>query len=363
LRLVSVVGARPQFVKAAVVSRALRAAGIEERLVHTGQHYDSLMSDVFFSEFDLPVPYRNLGVGSCSHAVQTGEMMIRLEPVVYDCEPDGVVVYGDTNSTLAAALVAAKLCVPVIHVEAGLRSFDRSMPEEVNRVLADRVSDLLLAPTSDAARQLRSEGVTAPVEVVGDVMVDLALETLRRLPAKPAILGRFKLRSKAFALATIHRASNTDDTVVFARLIAGLRSTQMTIVFPVHPRTLALCKTLNVGSGDNIITCEPLGYADMLALQTHARVVLTDSGGVQKEAVTVGTPVVTMRDRTEWTQTLDEGWNVLAGNDPREIADAAQRMPPKRRIYPYGQGDSARLIVEAIRTHVPRTKRMASCAS
>ncbi len=359
----SVVGARPQFVKAAVVSRALRGAGIEERLVHTGQHYDSLMSDVFFSEFDLPVPYRNLGVGSSSHAVQTGEMMIRLEPVVYDSEPDGVIVYGDTNSTLAAALVAAKLCIPVIHVEAGLRSFDRSMPEEINRLLADRVSDLLLAPTSDAATQLRSEGVTAPVEVVGDVMVDLALETVRRLPAQPAILGRFKLRSKSFALATIHRASNTDDAVVFARLIAGLRSTPMTIVFPVHPRTLALCKTLNVGSGDNIITCEPLGYADMLALQTHARVVLTDSGGVQKEAVTVGTPVVTMRDRTEWTQTLDEGWNVVAGNDPREIARAAQRVPPQQRIYPYGQGDSARLIVDAIRTHIPQAKRMTSCAS
>ena len=341
----------------------MAGAGIEERLVHTGQHYDSLMSEVFFAEFGLPVPYRNLGVGSSSHAVQTGEMMIRLEPVVYDCEPDGVIVYGDTNSTLAAALVAAKLHLPVIHVEAGLRSFDRSMPEEINRVVADRLSDLLLAPSSESAEQLRSEGVSAAIEVVGDVMVDLALETVRRLPAQPAILDRFNLRSKAFALATIHRAANTDDAVVFARLIAGLRSVPLTIVFPVHPRTLALCKTLNVGSGDNIITCEPLGYADMLALQLHARIVLTDSGGVQKEAVTVGTPVVTLRDRTEWTQTLAEGWNVIAGDDPREIARAAQRNAPQQRIYPYGQGDSARLIVDALRTHVPQAKRMASCAS
>ena len=363
MRLVSVVGARPQFVKAAVVSRALLDAGIEERLVHTGQHYDSLMSDVFFSEFGLPAPYRNLGVGSSSHAVQTGEMMVRLEPVVYECEPDGVVVYGDTNSTLAAALVAAKLHLPVIHVEAGLRSFDRSMPEEINRVVADRVSDLLLAPTSDAAKQLRSEGVRAPIEVVGDVMVDLALETVRRLPVQPAILGRFGVHSKTYGLATIHRASNTDDAVVFARLVAGLRSTPMTIIFPVHPRTQALCKTLNVGSGDNIVVCEPLGYAEMLALQMHARVVLTDSGGVQKEAITVGTPVVTMRDRTEWTQTLEEGWNVLAGDDPREISRAAQRAAPQRRIYPYGQGESARLIVDAIRRHVPQAERMASCAS
>ncbi|HUN28235.1 MAG TPA: UDP-N-acetylglucosamine 2-epimerase (non-hydrolyzing) [Alphaproteobacteria bacterium] len=363
MRLVSVVGARPQFVKAAVVSRALLEAGIEERLLHTGQHYDSLMSDVFFSEFNLPVPYRNLGVGSSSHAVQTGEMMIRLEPVIDQCEPDGIIVYGDTNSTLAASLVAAKLNLPIIHVEAGLRSFDRSMPEEINRLVADRLGDLLLAPTADAATQLRSEGVTAAIEVVGDVMVDLALETLRRLPCEPAVLRRFQLASKSFGVATIHRASNTSDIAVFARLIAGLRATPLTIVFPVHPRTLGLCKTLNVGSGDNIITCEPLGYADMLALQAHARIVLTDSGGIQKEAVTVGTPVVTLRDRTEWTQTLDEGWNVIAGDKPESISRAAQRQPPKRRIYPYGQGDSARLIVDAIRTHVPAAKRVATCAS
>lgn len=363
MRLVSVVGARPQFVKAAVVSRALRGAGIEERLVHTGQHYDTLMSDVFFTEFGLPVPFRNLGVGSSSHAVQTGEIMIRLEPVIDQCEPDGVIVYGDTNSTLAAALVAAKLHLPLVHVEAGLRSFDRAMPEEINRLVADRVGDLLLAPTLDAAEQLRSEGITAAIEIVGDVMVDLALETMRHLPSDPPVLARFNIRSKSFGLATIHRASNTDDAVVFARLIAGLRSIPMPIIFPVHPRTRALCKTLNVGCGDNITTCEPLGYGEMLALQAHARVVLTDSGGVQKEAITVGTPVVTLRHRTEWTETLDEGWNVVAGDDPLEIARAALREPPQRRIYPYGRGDSARLIVNAIRMHVPQSNRMAPCAS
>lgn len=344
-------------------SRAFAQHGIEEQLVHTGQHYDALMSDVFFSELALPVPHRNLGVGSSSHGAQTGEMMSLLEAVVRESEPDALLVYGDTNSTLAGALVGAKMRVPVVHVEAGLRSFDRSMPEEVNRLVADRVSDLLLTPSEDSAKQLRSEGITVPIEVVGDVMVDLALETLARLPQRPAILARFGVTSKKFGLATIHRAANTDDPVVFARLIAGLRAVPLRIIFPVHPRTRALCATLNVGSGDNIITCEPLGYGDMLALQAHARVLLTDSGGLQKEAVTVGTPVVTLREQTEWTQTLAQGWNVLAGSDPQEIVEAALRPVPAHRIYPYGKGGCAQRIVEAMLTHVPQRRRVVSCAS
>jgi UDP-GlcNAc3NAcA epimerase len=363
MRVLSIVGARPQFVKAAVLSREFRRSGIVEMLVHTGQHYDAQMSDVFFTELDLPAPHRHLGVGSGMHGAQTGEMMIRLEPVVQEANPDCVLVYGDTNSTLAGALVASKLHVPLVHVEAGLRSFDRSMPEEINRLVADRLADLLLTPSEEAARQLRREGTTAPVEVVGDVMVDLALEIAGTLPSRPPILDRFALVSKRFALATVHRAGNTDDAPRFAGIIAGLRAVPLPVVFPVHPRTRELCNALGVGSGDNIITCEPLSYSDMLALQIHARVVLTDSGGIQKESITVGTPCVTLRDNTEWTETLLDDWNVLAGADSTFIASAAARPVPSTRIYPYGRGHSGERMVAAMRTHIGSALRIASCAS
>lgn len=363
MRVLSIVGARPQFVKAAVLSREFRRAGIAEMLVHTGQHYDAQMSDVFFKELDLPIPHRHLGVGSASHGVQTGEMMIRLEPVIQDAAPDVVLVYGDTNSTLAGALAASKLHVPVVHVEAGLRSFDRTMPEEINRLVADRLADLLLAPSEEAARQLRREGTTAPIEVVGDVMVDLALQVAGTLPSRPAILDRFNLTSKRFALATIHRAGNTDDAPRFASIVAGLRALPLPVIFPVHPRTRALCNALCVGTADNIVTCEPLAYGDMLALQVHARVVLTDSGGIQKEAITVGTACVTLRETTEWTETLADEWNVLAGADSNRIVAAASRPVPSTRIYPYGRGHSGERMVAAMRTHLGETLRIASCAS
>ncbi|HET9029776.1 MAG TPA: UDP-N-acetylglucosamine 2-epimerase (non-hydrolyzing) [Candidatus Aquilonibacter sp.] len=363
MRVLSVVGARPQFVKAALLSKEFRARGIEERLAHTGQHYDERMSDVFFSELELPAPHWHLGVGSGSHADQTAHMMMRLEPIVLECEPDCVLVYGDTNSTLAGALVAAKLGVPLVHVEAGLRSFDKSMPEEINRLVADRLGDLLLAPGESSAAQLRSEGLTAAIAVVGDLMVDLAVFAAERLPKRPPILERFGVESGAFAVATIHRASNTDNTATFARLIAGIRKTGLTTIFPVHPRTRPLVEALRVGAGDGIITCEPLSYLDMLALQRHARVVLTDSGGMQKETISVGTPCVTLRDRTEWTETLEGGWNVLAGSDPSAIARAAARRRPSQRIAPFGVGDSARRIVDAMLAHVPVNERVEPCVS
>lgn len=363
MRVLSVVGARPQFVKAALLSREFRARGVDERLVHTGQHYDERMSDVFFSELELPTPHSHLNVGSGSHATQTAHIMMRLEPIVCESEPDCVLVYGDTNSTIAGALVAAKLNVPLVHVEAGLRSFDRTMPEEVNRLVADRLSDLLLAPSESSAAQLRREGVEAPISVVGDLMVDLALLAAERLPARPAILDRFDLEKKRFAVATIHRAANTDNTAVFARLIAGLRKCGLPVVFPVHPRTRSLVEAFKVGAGDGIITCEPLSYRDMLALQLHARVVLTDSGGMQKESITLGTPCVTLRDRTEWTETLQESWNVLAGSDPVAIAKAAARPVPRERIFPFGAGDSARRIVDSVFTNLRESARAESCVS
>lgn len=348
MRVLSVVGARPQFVKAALLSRELARRGVREELVHTGQHYDERMSDVFFDELDIPAPAYNLGVGSALHGEQTAQMMSRLEPIVVERKPDWVLVYGDTNSTLAGALVASKLHVPVAHVEAGLRSFDRRMPEEINRLVADRVSDLLLAPTEHAAEQLRSEGVNARIAVVGDLMVDLAVEAAASLPSRPAVLDRFELREKQYAVATIHRAGNTDDAAVFACLIEGLRRVSVPVIFPVHPRTRPLALRMRVGDGDGITLCEPLSYLDMLALQAHARVIITDSGGVQKEAITLGTPCVTLRNTTEWTQTLARGWNVLVGSDTDAIAAAAERPVPAERIYPYGRGESARAIVDAL---------------
>jgi len=363
VKILSVVGARPQFVKAALLSREFAAAGLDERLVHTGQHYDVLMSDVFFSGLELPEPRYHLGVGSASHAVQTAEIMMRLESIVIDEAPDCVLVYGDTNSTVAGALVAAKLDVPLVHVEAGLRSFDRRMPEEINRLVTDRLSQLLLAPAESAARQLRKEGMSDGVVVVGDLMVDLALEARAALPPRPAVLDRFGLGERAYAVATIHRAGNTDDTIVFARLIAGLHQAQIPIIFPVHPRTRRLIDLLCVGATDNIVVCEPLSYHDMLALQTHAACVVTDSGGMQKEAITLGTPCVTLRDTTEWTETLEAGWNVLAGSDPETIAAAVRRKRPQQRIAPYGSGGSARRIVDAMLDAVPVGREAVTCAS
>ncbi|HTU70969.1 MAG TPA: UDP-N-acetylglucosamine 2-epimerase (non-hydrolyzing) [Candidatus Baltobacteraceae bacterium] len=363
MRVLTVVGARPQFVKAALLSREFAARGINECLVHTGQHYDAGMSEVFFSELRIPQPRYNLGVGSASHGAQTAQMMSKLEPVMQYEQPDVVIVYGDTNSTLAGALVASKLNLPVAHVEAGLRSFDRTMPEEINRLLADRISALLLVPTRSAAEQLAREGILDGVTVVGDLMVDLALITAKALDRDPPILHRFSVRSRDFALATIHRAANTDDVAIFARLIAGLRRTGMRVIFPVHPRTQRLVELLCVGASDNIVTCEPLSYREMLALQAHARVVITDSGGMQKEAITLGTPCVTLRDRTEWNETLEGGWNVLAGSDPCAIALAARREPPRERVAPFGAGGSAARIVDALVSSIAIQKHAGSCAS
>lgn len=347
MKVLTVVGARPQFIKAALLSRELHDRGVDETLVHTGQHYDFNMSEVFFSELRMAAPQYNLGVGSASHGEQTAQMIGKLESVLRFERPDLVVVYGDTNSTLAGALAASKLGLPLAHVEAGLRSFDRSMPEEINRVVTDHVSTILLAPSANAAKQLRREGINDGVSVVGDLMVDLALAMARSLGNAPAVLGRFALRTRDYAVATIHRAANTEDVAIFARLIAGLRRSEMHVVFPVHPRTQPLVDLLCVGGPeDNITTCEPLSYLDMLALQLHARAVITDSGGMQKEAVTLGTPCVTLRDCTEWVETLEEDWNVLAGSDPAAIAAAVRRSPPRRRIAPFGAGGSATRIVD-----------------
>jgi UDP-N-acetylglucosamine 2-epimerase len=353
MRVLSVVGARPQFIKAGVLSAEFERRGIEEILVHTGQHYDRGMSDVFFEELALPAPAHHLGVGSGGHGAQTGEMMKRLEPIARSEQPDWVVVYGDTNSTLAGALVGAKLNLPVAHVEAGLRSFNRAMPEEINRIVADHVANALFVPNSQAAAQLASEGITHGVRVVGDLMVELAARISAQLPERPPILDRFDLQPQAYAVATIHRASNTDDLLTFARLVEGLRRVKLPIVFPLHPRTQTVAASLEVGEGDNIIVCETLSYAQMMALVSRAAAVFTDSGGLQKEAFVLDVPCTTLREETEWLETLEDGWNVLAGSDPQKIVDGAQRMLPTRKGSPYGDGRVAGRIVDALEEVTP----------
>lgn len=349
------VGARPQFVKAAAVSRVLRAAHTEI-LVHTGQHYDDEMSGVFFRQLGLPEPEIHLGVGSGSHGAQTARMLVALEAAVLDERPDWVVVYGDTNSTLAAALAAAKLHVPIAHVESGLRSHNRAMPEEHNRVVTDHLSDLLLCPTRTAMRHLEREGLAARSRLVGDVMVDILRLSLPhaewrfwldRQDLDPS--RRAALRAGAFALLTIHRAGNTDDPGRLERLIAGAGRLDLPVLFPAHPRVRGALDRHGLALPGHVLLAEPAPYFAMLGLQRDARVVLTDSGGVQKEAYLLGVPCVTLRAETEWPETLDGGWNVLAGDDPRAIAALAARpVPIAPRGEPFGDGHAAEAVVAAL---------------
>jgi len=344
LKIVSVVGARPQFIKAAVVSRVLRGRH-QEVLLHTGQHYDYEMSEVFFRELGLPRPDINLGVGSGSHACQTGEMLIGIEPVLLRERPAGVLVYGDTNSTLAGALAAAKLNLPVAHVEAGLRSFNRSMPEEINRIVADRLSRLLFCPTRTAVENLAREGIIAGVHLVGDVMYDLLLQSLPLAERTSTILERLGLQPGAYLLATVHRAGNTDVRENLAGILAGLEATGETVVLPLHPRTRHAMAGWGLAPAENVRLIEPVGYLDMLVLEKNARLILTDSGGVQKEAYWLGIPCLTLREETEWVETVEVGWNVLVGTAAERIAEAVQEFHPRgERPALFGDGRAGELI-------------------
>lgn len=350
MKVCTVLGARPQFVKASVVNRALRAAGAEEVLLHTGQHYDEAMDGVFFDELGLPRPAVNLGVGSGSHAAQTAEMMRRLEPVLEAARPDVVLVYGDTNSTLAGALVAAKLVLPLAHVEAGLRSFDRRMPEEVNRIVTDRLSTLLFCPTPTAVGQLRHEGITDGVFLTGDVMLD-ATRHFADLAAERRPLRQWPgLAPGGYYLATIHRAGNTDDPGRLAALFSALGRLDAPVVLPLHPRTRARMQGIDVPPTVRLLP--PQGYLAMLTLLGNARRVLTDSGGVQKEALWLGVPCVTLRDETEWVETLAGGWNRLAGADPERIV-AAVYMEPEGPPPETGEGGAAVRIAELLVSSFP----------
>jgi UDP-GlcNAc3NAcA epimerase len=339
--ILTIVGARPQFIKAAPVSRALACKGLREILVHTGQHFDDAMSRVFFEELDIPVPAYNLEIHSLGHGAMTGRMLEKLEAVMLKERPDTVLVYGDTNSTMAGALAAAKLHIPVAHIEAGLRSFNRHMPEEINRVVTDHLSTLLFCPTQTAVRNLSGEGVTKGVHAVGDVMYDTAVATIARAESRSAILEILDILPKAYALATIHRAENTDDSQRFLQLLAWLEEAARTrpVIMPVHPRTRKLIASLGVApKGVRLI--DPLGYLDMTWLAHGAAAIFTDSGGLQKEAYFHRVPCVTLRHETEWVETIEAGWN--------RLWTVPSYAGPRRDIPDYGDGHAAELIVEAI---------------
>lgn len=350
-RIVTVVGARPQFVKAAALSRRMvDFPGLEEVIVHTGQHYDDNMSDAFFRELGIPAPERNLAVRGASQAEQTGAMMVGLEQAFADLRPDVVLVYGDTNSTLAAALVAAKAALPLAHVEAGLRSFRPGMPEEINRIVTDRLSHFLFCPSQTAVRHLRGEGRDAGVHLVGDVMVD-CFRAQRERTDDATILASFGLVVNGYILATLHRAENTDDPRRLAALLQGLGDAPLPLVLLLHPRTRAAIVQagLHVPSGIRVVDPQPHGVT--LALAANARVVATDSGGLQKEAYLAATPCVTLRDETEWVETLADGWNRLVPADPSLVADALRQASGHPAGLPppvFGDGDAAGRILSIL---------------
>jgi UDP-GlcNAc3NAcA epimerase len=324
MTVLSVIGARPQFVKAAVVSHAIRDLGIEEILVHTGQHYDERMSEVFFDELGIPRPDVNLEVGSGSHAVQTGGMMTALESLILTGErPDWVLVYGDTNSTIAAALVAAKLHIPVAHVEAGLRSFNRRMPEEINRIVTDRISRLLFCPTQTAVDHLATEGITEGVLLSGDVMLDATLHFAEMASERVPLSEVTELSAGSYHVSTVHRAENTDSPERMAAILTALGGLSKPVLLPAHPRV----KKLLGDVPPNIHVREPATYLELLTLVRNADKVFTDSGGLQKEAVWLGRPCVTLRDETEWVETQAGGWNQVVGADAESILRAEHQSP------------------------------------
>jgi UDP-N-acetylglucosamine 2-epimerase len=358
MKVVDVVGARPQFIKLAPILKAVERHNqqypnrpIQEILVHTGQHYDYEMSQVFFDELGLKVPDYHLGVGSGNHGYQTGEMLKRIEEVLLKEKPDLVVVYGDTNTTLAGALAAAKLHIPVAHVEAGLRSFNKKMPEEINRVLTDHVSDLLFCPTQTAVENLRREGIEKGVYLVGDVMYDAVLLYLDLAEKKSEIMERLGLEPKSYALATVHRAENTDQPERLRAIFEGLERVAeegLSVILPLHPRTRKQLNALSIHP-KKVQVLDPVSYLDMLVLEKNARVILTDSGGVQKEAFFFRVPCVTLREETEWVETVETGWNTLVGCDPERMVQAAlEAHPGIESVWPYGDGQAAGRIMDLL---------------
>lgn len=366
-KIVTVVGARPQFVKAAAVSKAIeKFPEYREVLVHTGQHYDKCMSDSFFDELDMHSPSYNLGVGSGSHGFQTAEIMKLLETVLIDEKPEMVLVYGDTNSTLSAAVTASKLHIPIAHIEAGLRSFNREMPEEINRVVADHISTLLFCPTRTAVQNLEGEGITKNVFKTGDVMYDVTLQFTPKAQEKSRILRALRLHEKEYILATVHRAENTDHRERLLNIFSALNelAREMAVVIPLHPRTRKMLHSFGYEDHlQGLVVIEPVGFLDMLSLESNAKLIATDSGGIQKEAYFQQVPCVTMRDETEWVETVEARWNKLADVDSAadiltavrtSLTVSAERLP----ICEYGDGRASEKMVSAIESYLNEPRKV-----
>jgi UDP-GlcNAc3NAcA epimerase len=352
MKIATIVGARPQFIKAAPVSKLIREdSGTAEFLIHTGQHYDRNMSDIFFREMGIPEPDVNIGIGSGSHGRQTGEMLIQIEDILIKEKPDKVLVYGDTNSTLAGSLAACKLHIPVAHVESGLRSFNRAMPEEHNRVVADHCSDILFCPTRTAVSNLAHEGISQGVHLVGDTMLDAVRQFSKIGEKKSTILKTLNLYPKEYVLATVHRPYNTDNPENLFNIFKAFQQLERTVIIPVHPRTRLKLRELGgehvvEHQSNNLKLIDPVGYIDMLVLEKNAHMIMTDSGGIQKEAYFFAVPCITLRPETEWIETVGSGWNVLVGANPDKIARAAASTSwPSEIENLFGDGDAAAKIV------------------
>ena len=354
MRILSVVGARPQFVKLAPVDHACARHGVEHIVVHTGQHYDPMLSDVFFDQLGISAPQVHLGVGSGSHGVQTGAMLGQLDDVLLEHRPDWVLVYGDTNSTLAAAVSAVKLHFPIAHLEAGLRSFNRAMPEEINRILTDHAADLLLAPTEVAAGHLSDEGLAERTVVVGDVMTDVLLEEVEKLGDSPSfVTEELGLEPGQYSVSTIHRAENTDDPQRLGAVIEALAAVDHPVVLLAHPRLVAKAEQHGIDlSQGSIVLHSPVSYAQLLAAVRRARGVVTDSGGLQKEAFLLRVPCTTVRPQTEWVETVELGWNVLVEPDAL-AAQASRPRPADTDATPYGDGRTADRVIAELRDRLP----------
>ena len=349
MKVVTIVGARPQFIKAAAVSKVLRKRHTEI-LLHTGQHYDYEMSGIFFEGLEIPAADVNLDVRSGSHGCQTGSMLKGIEEILLAQRPDGLLIYGDTNSTLAGALAASKLSIPVIHIEAGLRSFNRRMPEEINRVVADHLSDLLLCPSATAVQNLAAEGITRNVHMVGDVMLDVLNWAKQRSAERPMkVLSQLNLKKGNYLLATVHRSENTDEAAKLSQILTAFNALDEPLVFPVHPRTRKAIERSGCRVNCNVRLIDPVGYVEMVGLASAARLVLTDSGGLQKEAYWLRIPCVTLREDTEWVETVEVGWNKLVGSDTEKITQAVKSLAPNGSPPSlYGDGFAAEKCVNLI---------------
>ena len=352
MKIISVVGARPQFIKLAILSKELRE-NHNEIIIHTGQHYDDNMSRYFFEEMQIAKPDYNLNIGSGSHGKQTAEMLIGLEDIFLHQKPDVVITFGDTNTTLATGLAATKLNIPVAHVEAGLRSHNREMPEEINRILTDHISDYLFAPTLTAMENIKSENLYGKPFLVGDVMYDSLLYYGKIAEQKSRILKNLKLKQKEYILLTLHRPYNVDNIQKLQNIFSALKQTKRFIILPVHPRTCKMIESTNTIIPENISIIEPLGYLDFISLQKHSEKIITDSGGIQKEAYLNGIPCITIRPETEWIETVKAGWNVLVGDKKDQLIENCLHFKPSHnRPRYFGDGDSSKKIISILESHL-----------